>query len=558
MKKIYKKWDLHHHIVPEFYVTEMKKMGISVAGIQWPDWNPQKSLKIMDKFHIEKAFVSISAPGIYFRDTEFSIELSRKCNQYIADMIQEYPSRFGGFGSVTLPDVESAIKEAEYVLDDLKLDGIAMLSNVEGYYLGHGSFVPFYEVLNNRKAVIYVHPNEVPGKKDFMFLNPLYLWQNDTTTAILDFIQSGFHLKFPNIKWVFSHGGGIISTLFPAVVEHLKLSNPKIESELDTWKNQIFLDTASKAYDDQLPYLLSFSDWRHVVFGGDIGWANETAVNEVIKAYSSIDEKYGMTEEQIKDIFMDNAQRLFSNKSLPIEAPVLSKLKLPEFGKLNDKICYHCHDEVKAIEMIQSGTTEKVYLSIDQPELWTLDVEERKKIIFEFNNRLAQLSQRYENHINGFCAVDPFIPEWSVQEIERCINELKIEGVCLTIDMFKDDLYTFLSSSLIHKIGSIDKPVLIHPRYNKGLVLTGENRLESVFFIAKSFYLDIYRRNWLKTEFILSHTYGSMQYLSQPFNLLYYLSPKIKINRMLALIWETFILKRPKGYLLIKNMKIVD
>ena len=244
---------------------------------------------------------------------------------------------------------------------------------------------------------------------------------------------------------------------------------------------------------------------------------------------------------------------MFSNKSLPIETSQLSKLKLPEFGKVNDKICYHCHDEAQAIEMIQSGAFNKVYLSIDQPEIWTLDIEERKKIIVNFNNRLSEISRRYENRINGFCAIDPFNAKWSIQEIDRILNELNLEGACLTIDMLKDDLDTFLPSSLIHKIGSIDKPILIHPRYNKGLVLSDENKLESVFFIVKSFYLDIYRRNWLKTEFILSHTYGSMQYLSQPFNLLYYLSPKIKINRMLALIWETFVFVNEKvGHVITK------
>ena len=65
--KTYKKWDLHHHIVPNFYVDEMKKLGISVAGIKWPKWDVDASIKMMDSFQIEKAFVSLSTPGFSSR-----------------------------------------------------------------------------------------------------------------------------------------------------------------------------------------------------------------------------------------------------------------------------------------------------------------------------------------------------------------------------------------------------------------------------------------------------------------------------------------------------------
>lgn len=65
--KTYKKWDLHHHIVPDFYVDEMRKLGISVAGIKWPTWNAKASIKMMDSFQIEKAFLSLSTPGAFFK-----------------------------------------------------------------------------------------------------------------------------------------------------------------------------------------------------------------------------------------------------------------------------------------------------------------------------------------------------------------------------------------------------------------------------------------------------------------------------------------------------------
>jgi len=551
--KTYRKWDLHHHIVPDFYVEEMKKMGISVAGIKWPAWNAKASIKMMDRFHIEKAFVSLSAPGIFFENVEYSQNLNRRCNEYISSMLQEYPARFGGFGSVTLPDVPSALIEAEYALESLKLDGIALMSNVDGHYLGDTAYKPFYEEMNRRKAIIYVHPNEVPGKVDHLFLNPLYLWQNDTTKAIIDFIHSGYHKQYPNIRWIFSHGGGIIAPLFPTLIEALRKENPDIVEELNVWKNQVFLDTASKAFDDQIPYLLEFSDLQHVVFGGDIGWGNKMAVSELEKGYAALDVKYGLTEQQIEDIFMGNAKRLFSHDCVPVQKCAHVPYARPSFGGNPKRVQYHCHSEEEALAALASGDYDRVLLSFDRPEVWQLETKERQAAFRAYNDIAAEIRSKNPQEMGAFCIIDPALPEWSISEIDRALNELNLDGVCLTLDISNTALMELFDERLMQKIGSVNKPILIHPRHNHGLPLLSDNKLDSLYFIAKAFYLDIYKKYWLNTQFILTHTSGSLQYLAQPFGILYYLAPKISALSMFAYMWDAYVMHKPKGYMILKN-----
>lgn len=551
--KTYKKWDLHHHIVPAFYVEEMKKMGISVAGIKWPTWNVKASIKMMDRFHIEKAFVSLSTPGIFFENVGYSQDLNRRCNEYIAAMMQEYPARFGGFGSVTLPDVPSALLEAEYALDTLKLDGIALMSNVIGHYLGDTAYKPFYEEMNRRKAIIYVHPNEVPGKVDHLFLNPLYLWQNDTTKAIIDFIHSGYHKQYSNIRWIFSHGGGIIAPLFPTLIESLQKENPNIVEELNVWKHQVFLDTASKAFDDQIPYLLEFSDLQHVVFGGDIGWGNKMAVSELEKGYAALDVKYGLTEQQIEDIFMGNAKRLFSHDRVPVQKDPNVPYARPSFGGNPQRVQHHCHSEEEALTALASGGYDRVLLSFDNPEVWQLEAEERQAALRVYNDIAAEICSKNPLKIGAFCIIDPASPAWSISEIDRALNELSLDGICLTLDIFNTALMELLDEGLMQKIGSVNKPLLIHPRHNDGIPLISENKLDTLYFIAKAFYLDIYKKYWLNTQFILTHTGGSLQYLAQPFGILYYLSPKISALSMFAYMWDAYVMHKPKGYMILKN-----
>lgn len=468
-------------------------------------------------------------------------------------MIQEYPARFGGFGSVTLPDVPSALQEAKYALDTLELDGLALMSNVNGHYLGDTSYRPFYEEMNRRKAIIYVHPNEVPGKVDHLFLNPLYLWQNDTTTAIIDFIHSGYHRQYPDIRWIFSHGGGIIAPLFPSLIEALQKENPNIAEELNVWKQQVFLDTASKAFNDQIPYLLEFSDLQHVVFGSDIGWGNKMAVSEVEKGYATLDVKCGLTEQQIEDIFMGNAKRLFSNDCVPVQIDSNAPYARPSFGASAQRILYHCHSEEEALSALASGDYDRVFLSFDNPEVWQLETKERHAALRTYNDTAAKIRSKNPHKIGAFCIIDPASPDWSRSEIDRALNELNLDGVCLTLDLFNTEFTELFDEGLMQKIGSINKPVLIHPQHNDGIPLISENKLDSVYFIAKAFYLDFYKKYWQNTQFILTHTCGSLQYLAQPLGMLYYLAPKISAFSMVAYLWDAYVMHKPKGYMFLKN-----
>ena len=149
--------DLHHHIIPKEYVESLSDKGVKKAiGVQFPDWNVNKTLEIMDKNGISVSFISISAPGVYFKDQNSSIELAKelssKTNEICAQLIGEHPTRFGAFATLPLPDVDAALEELKRALDTLKLDGVVLLSNYDGYYLGDQRF----DILFHHRQVIYM------------------------------------------------------------------------------------------------------------------------------------------------------------------------------------------------------------------------------------------------------------------------------------------------------------------------------------------------------------------------------------------------------------------
>src|SRR5271170_5248619 len=75
---------------------------------------------------------------------------ARKVNEFAAELVKDHPDRFGFFATLTLPDVEGAIAEAEYAFDVLGADGVILLANAHGTYLGDATFDPLFDALNER------------------------------------------------------------------------------------------------------------------------------------------------------------------------------------------------------------------------------------------------------------------------------------------------------------------------------------------------------------------------------------------------------------------------
>ena len=77
--------------------------------------------------------------------------------------MRKYPDRFGAFALLPLPDVDGALRELEYSIDTLNLDGVVLMSNVEGHYLGDPAYEELFAELNRRKWVVFIHPNNSPS-----------------------------------------------------------------------------------------------------------------------------------------------------------------------------------------------------------------------------------------------------------------------------------------------------------------------------------------------------------------------------------------------------------
>jgi 6-methylsalicylate decarboxylase len=206
--------DVHHHIYPPRYLSEnfehiAKDLGPYTPRIQ--NWSPRGAVEKMDQAGVATAINSMTSPGVWFEDGDTARARAHECNEFGAQMIRDFPGRFGMFAAIPLPDTEGSLKEIEYGLDVLKLDGIGLLTSYAGKLLGDPAFTPVFDEINRRKAVVFVHPtmsccgNPMPGVSP-----PVLEFPMDTTRTITSLLFSGGFARYADIRFIFCHGGGML------------------------------------------------------------------------------------------------------------------------------------------------------------------------------------------------------------------------------------------------------------------------------------------------------------------------------------------------------------
>jgi predicted TIM-barrel fold metal-dependent hydrolase len=216
--------DVHQHFLsPAFYATlNAKNATTPIPGLAaWKDYSPARSLEGLDRIGAAAAMVSLTAPGVWFGDLAEAKRLARELNEFAAaKLVSAYRGRFGLFAVLPLPDVPASLEEAAYALDTLKADGIGILTSYGAKWLGDPAFAPLMEEMNRRKAVVYTHPTDaaccltmVPGAP-----NQMLEWPTDTARTIVSLVVSGTAAKYPDIRFIFSHGGGTLTAVAGRVV----------------------------------------------------------------------------------------------------------------------------------------------------------------------------------------------------------------------------------------------------------------------------------------------------------------------------------------------------
>ncbi|MET9556083.1 amidohydrolase family protein [Streptomyces sp. NPDC006645] len=302
--------DVHAHFFTTRLRAAMRDAGITqpdgMPAI--PDWDPKSALRHMDEVGIQTAMLSVSSPGIDFGTPGAVRDLARNVNDEGANLVRTCPGRFGLMASLPLPDVPASLAEAERALDDLSADGIALQTHYRGHYLGDPLFEPLMELLDDRRAVVFLHPTSPQCWKDtgLGYPRPMIEFPFDTTRAVAHLILSGTLRRHPRISFIVPHAGAALPVLADriAVFALMRADSPPVDVLADL--ATLHFDLAGFALPRALPALLNLTDTRHLLYGSDFpftpDWAVEGLARPLVEA---------LDPATRTDLLHGNARRLF-------------------------------------------------------------------------------------------------------------------------------------------------------------------------------------------------------------------------------------------------------
>jgi len=317
--------DVHQHMIPEAYRELLAKHGIDAAGGRdLPDWSMGSALGLMDTVGIATTILSVSTPGVSFLKGEAASVAARDLNQFGAELTRQAPERFGFFATLPLPDAHASLEEARFALETLNADGVTMLANSRGVYLGseHPGSDDLFAYLNQRSAVVFVHPADLPADPvegippfatDFLL---------DTTRAAYLLVRNGIRERYPNIRFILSHAGGMVPYIAHRMAVSIMSDTGRPVIDVLDELSGFYFDTALSSSPTTLPTLLAFAKPGHILFGSDWPFAPEAAALYFAAGLDT----YDLEQDMRPGINRDNALRVFPRLG---DAPALRPAPLP-------------------------------------------------------------------------------------------------------------------------------------------------------------------------------------------------------------------------------------
>jgi 6-methylsalicylate decarboxylase len=310
--------DTHAHYIPASYRTALADAGLATVdgGITLPRWTLADHVAMMDRNQITVSMLSLSSPGVQFLNGRPAAKLARDVNEEGAAIGAAHTGRFGLFISLPLPDVRASLRELEYGFDTLKADGVVMMTNIQGRYLGDPEFVPVFEALDRRGAVLYLHPTSPCGlgPASLGMPGPVIEFPFDTVRAAVSLVYSGRLRHCPNLRLLLSHAGGALPMLASriAAMSALPLIEPRPEGgavEVRSQFAKIYYDLALSANPTAVNALREITTLDHVTFGTDYPFSGNLGLDLNIRSFDAI--KATLPQADQHKLEFGNALNLF-------------------------------------------------------------------------------------------------------------------------------------------------------------------------------------------------------------------------------------------------------
>lgn len=308
--------DVHSHALPAAYLDALAELGVNPVeedGFPTPAWSEDAHLRFMEETGQEFCILSISTPHIHRGDDAVAARLARAVNDELAAVCRRHPDRLAFATMLPVPAVEASIEEARRGFDELGALGVKLPSNGCGIYLGDPLLEPLMAFLDERAAVVTIHPSLPSAVPQGIFTAgpaPLFEYIADTTRAVLNLMAHGVIDRYPHIRWVVPHAGSFVPSIAHRLTGISQVLVPAgLMEPINVMENlrSLWWDLAGDARPVMLEGLMHIVDPAHLLYGSDTPYTPVpiTARN-----------KEGLAADPLiapiaQEVFHDNAARLY-------------------------------------------------------------------------------------------------------------------------------------------------------------------------------------------------------------------------------------------------------
>jgi aminocarboxymuconate-semialdehyde decarboxylase len=330
--------DVHNHLYPKEWMAFLEGRagsptmvrtgptsmifyyeGARLATVNKPGhYDPELRIKDLDEYGIDIQIISLTTPSVELIPAKEGVVWAKKVNDHLAAVCEKYKGRFYAYATLPYQDVRESVKELERARRELGVKGITMFSSIKDMPIYSPELLPIYEAAETYDLPIFIHPappltTEVMKKVKMPL--PLYGFILDTTMAVTGLIFQGILERFPRLKIIHAHLGGVFPYLVGRVNDSFKsyaqdygLSLPQLPSEY--YKRNVYVDAISF----HLPAMkcaLEFLGADHILIGTD--YAHPIGGPErIIGCVKDL----GVSAEAYEKILWKNAAQLFKLDSL--------------------------------------------------------------------------------------------------------------------------------------------------------------------------------------------------------------------------------------------------
>ena len=330
--------DIHSHFYPKEYLDRMAKRKEfpnfewtgPTSGIFHPmegvvaghvhragHYDAEARIKDMDELGVDAQVLTLTAPDVQSFSPAEGVMWAKKTNDYFAEICHKYPRRFYAMATLPYQDIDESLKELDRAYKDLGVKGITMFSNINGKPITLPEFYPIYEKASEYELPIMIHPALTPLTAEAMKMVrlpfQLFGFTLDTSIAVVGLIFQGVLEKYPKLKLLHCHLGGVVPYLvgrmeidFRSYGKDWGHELPKTPSEY--YKSQVYVDSIS-LHPPAMQCCLDYVGIDHICLGTDYphrGGKPELFISSV--------KDMPLSEEDTNKILGENAVRLLSLK----------------------------------------------------------------------------------------------------------------------------------------------------------------------------------------------------------------------------------------------------